>query len=380
MKVLLPPAVIGIIGGGQLGMMTVREAQRMGYRTIVWDPNSRCAASRLADETIAAPFDDLNAATILADNADVVTYEFENVNSNAVEKLEKTVPVFPGSEILKIAQHRRIEKSELVKRGFPVVPHRIASKTIEVERAIAELGLPLVIKTAMTGYDGKGQSVIRSRGDADQFLRQLQEGATEYVVEKFLELQCELSCIAVRGFDGRVATFPITENVHRNNILHRTTVPARISDIITTRAAEMGRDIIESFRMVGVLCVEMFVTNDGSLIVNELAPRPHNSGHYSLDACTCSQFEALVRAVCGLQIVTPTLLSPSAMVNLLGKHLEKLDVPTVMTWEGVKLHLYGKNKAEANRKMGHVTVLANSIREVDEQVKKIEAMIGEALN
>jgi 5-(carboxyamino)imidazole ribonucleotide synthase len=377
MKSYLPPAVIGVIGGGQLGMMTIREAQRMGYRTIVWDPSRECPAARLADEAIAAPFDDPNAATILCDNADVVTYEFENIDSRTVEVVERSVPVYPGSTILKIAQHRNEEKSELAKRGFPVVPFRAATGENELREAIAAVGLPVVVKTATSGYDGKGQTVLRTQADEAALLKQVRHDRREFVVEKFIELQCELSSIVVRDGEGAVVAFPISENVHRHNILHRTVVPARVSEGLQKQAKELGRAIIDSFGMRGVLCVEMFVTNEGALLVNELAPRPHNSGHYSLDACTCSQFEALVRAVCGLPIPTPELLTPCAMVNLLGKHLQRLDIRAVMAWEGVKLHLYGKTKTEPNRKMGHITILAQTVEEVAHSVARVEEMIGE---
>ncbi|MGH2568769.1 MAG: ATP-grasp domain-containing protein, partial [Bacteroidota bacterium] len=258
MRVLLPPAVIGVIGGGQLGMMTVREAQRMGYRTVVWDPQRECPAARLADEAIAAPFDDPNVATLLTDHADVVTYEFENIDSATVEKVERVVPVHPGSSILKIAQHRRIEKTELVKRGFPVVPHRGASGVQEIEKSISELGFPVVVKTATTGYDGKGQAVLRSGQEAQQYFQQVHDSSAEVVVEKFLDLLCELSCIVVRDSGGHVVAFPIAENVHRNNILHRTIVPSTVSESLVRQATELGRAIIDSFGIVGVLCVEMF--------------------------------------------------------------------------------------------------------------------------
>lgn len=378
MRSLLPPAVIGIIGGGQLGMMTIREAQRMGYRTVVWDPSRDCPASRLADSTIAAPFDDKNAATILSDSVDVATYEFENIDAATVERVEQNVPVLPGSTILKIAQHRKEEKEELAKRGFPVVQYRAATGTKELLTALNEVGLPAVVKTATSGYDGKGQTVIRTSQDEQAFLNQTNTENREYVVEKLLDLRCELSSIVVRNANGDVAAFPIAENAHRNNILHRTIVPSRMPAALVKQAEELGRAIIESFGMVGVLCVEMFVTKDGTLLVNELAPRPHNSGHYSLDACSCSQFEALVRAVCGLALTQPKLLTPCAMVNLLGKHLERLDVPKLMAWDSTKLHLYGKTKVEPNRKMGHITVLGRTTEEVWEKVRHVEEMIGEA--
>jgi 5-(carboxyamino)imidazole ribonucleotide synthase len=375
---LTPPATIGIVGGGQLGMMAVREAQRMGYRTVVLDPDPNCSASRLADETIAARFDDLRAATELAERSDVVTYEFENVNVEAIRTIEQTRTVYPGSSILEICQHRRLEKQELQRRGLPVVDFRNATSAEEMRRAIDELGFPVVVKTATAGYDGKGQAVLRDENEAARFVAGLNGGEGEFVVERFIDLAAEVSVVVVRTMEGTIETFPVVENVHRNNILHTSTVPACVAQEVSTQAEQIGRTIVRSFGMVGVMCVEMFVTNDGTVLVNELAPRPHNSGHYTLDACTCSQFEALVRTVCGLPFARPRLMTPCAMVNILGKHVGRIDHRTLHGWSGVKYHWYGKHRVEPNRKMGHVTVLGDTPAEVEEMKKRVEAMIGEA--
>ncbi len=375
---ILPPATIGIIGGGQLGMMTAREAQRMGYRTAVWDPAADCPASRIADTTIVAPFTDTNAALRLAAASDVVTYEFENVDPSCVDSISRLKPMHPGSEILKISRHRTLEKETLRRAGFPVVDFRIARDETEIRAAVEDLGYPVVVKTTTAGYDGKGQAVLHHEDDVRGFCRSMND-KTEFVVERFMALQLEVSVIAVRGRDGLVTTFPVLENEHRDNILHVTRAPARVSADVRGQSVTLARSIISHFGMTGILCIEMFVTHDGEVVVNELAPRPHNSGHLSLDACSMSQFEALVRAVCGLSQQEPRLLSPCAMINLLGKHLSRVDLTKVQKIPGTKVHLYGKSKSEEKRKMGHITVTGSSSEEVDKGVGLIEALIGEGV-
>lgn len=376
MNVLLPPAWIGIVGGGQLGMMLIREAHRMGYYTVVWDPSADCPASRLADHAIIASFDDVTAVDEMVSRASVITYEFENVSGEIIEQLEIRKPLFPGSSILRVAQHRRREKEELAKRGFPVVRFGNARSVGEIRSAVEMIGLPVVLKTATSGYDGKGQTVVEDAGHLEDFVRSV-AGEIDYVVEEYLELQAELSVLVVRPGDGHLVTFPVSENQHRDNILHRTYVPARFPDSIHRKARQLAREIAESFDLIGLLCVEMFLTESGDVIVNELAPRPHNSGHYSLDACSISQFEALVRAICGLHVPEPVLHSPCAMVNLLGKHLTKLDPARLMAIPGTKLHIYGKKRAEPKRKMGHVTIVRETMQEVEEVARTVASMIGE---
>lgn len=358
-------------------MMTIREAHRMGYRTVAWDPDPDCPSSRLADEMITASFSDPDAARKLASLSDVVTYEFENVDPAAVEIVEGLKPVFPGSAILKIARHRKNEKESLARAGFPVVPFLAVRDESGLRKAVERLGLPVVVKTVTAGYDGKGQSVLSNQTDLTTWCRGIQGHFPDCIVERFLTLQCEVSVIAVRGADGSVTAFPVIENEHRENVLHVSRVPARIPDGLRDQALRLGREVITHFNMVGVLCVEMFVTAEGTLLVNELAPRPHNSGHFSLDACSVSQFEALVRSVCGLTMHAPRLLTPCAMVNLLGKHLERIDLVRAARVPGAKVHVYGKKKLEPRRKMGHVTILRSSERELDEAVAELESMIGE---
>lgn len=374
---LVPPAVIGIIGGGQLGMMTIREAQRMGYRSVVWDPDPACSASRLADEVIAAPFDDPSAADRMAEAADVITYEFEHINVDLVRALEKRKRVRPGHSILEVAQHREIEKKSLRSLGIPVAEFRVATTAAEARAGIDEIGLPAVVKTSSAGYDGKGQTMLREREEVETFLRSYSSSPVEIVVEEFLDLACEVSVITARDDAGAVREFPVGLNEHRDHILHLTVVPATIDDRLKKESFLLARRVIEGLDVVGVLCVEMFVTKDGRVLVNEIAPRPHNSGHWSLDACSISQFEALVRVTAGLDVPEPVPLTPCAMVNLLGKHVSSLDVEALHRVPGVKLHLYGKQRIEPKRKMGHITILGETADIVWDRVGRVRTLIGE---
>lgn len=370
-------SVIGIIGGGQLGMMTIREAQRMGFRSAVWDPDPHCPASRLADEVITAPFNDAAAADRLAAHADAITYEFEHISVDLVRSLEQKKVVRPGHEILRVAQHREVEKTSLQSHGIPVATFRVAETAEAVRRAVDEIGLPVVVKTSSAGYDGKGQSMLRTAADAEMFVKAYAASPVPVVVESFLDLAAEVSVIAVRDAEGRVQEFPVIQNEHRDHILHLSLVPAQVSAQVRTDALQLARRVVDALEVVGVLCVEMFVTRDGTVLVNEIAPRPHNSGHFSLDACSVSQFEALVRIVTGLDMPEPQLLTPCAMVNLLGQHVSRLDIAKLHRVPGTKLHLYGKRRNEPKRKMGHVTILGPSETVVRDRMEQVRTLIGE---
>jgi len=373
-EVYLPPSVIGIIGGGQLGMMTIREAQRMGYRSVVWDPDPECPASRLADRTITAPFDDRSACAEFAREADFITYEFEHIDTGIVRMLEESKRVRPGSAILDIAQHRTREKEALRSNGFPIAPFEVVRRPEDLVAAAGRLGYPMVLKTAGAGYDGKGQTVLGSRSalESVRFL----PGEPERIVEKFLKLNAEISVICIRDDQGNDFDFPIARNTHRDNILHSSIVPSGMSEAIERKARKLANTILDTFHVVGILCVEMFVVGT-RVLVNELAPRPHNSGHYTLDGCDLSQFEAHVRVAAGLPMRPPALLGPCAIVNLLGKHLRRLDVQAIQKIPGTKLHIYGKKRLEERRKMGHISVVGRTKVDVAKVVREIERMIGE---
>jgi 5-(carboxyamino)imidazole ribonucleotide synthase len=373
-----PWGTIGIIGGGQLGMMTAREAHRMGFRSVVLDPDINCSASRVADEIIASRFDDVKAAEQLARSCDVITYEFEHIDAGAVELIADKKNVFPKSSVLRTAQNRQTEKAWLQRHGFPTADFGIAHDGQSLRSIAQEVGLPVVVKTTLTGYDGKGQSILRSESELRRFVESFVPSET--VVEKFLELEAELSVIVAREQNGRSWVFPIALNAHRNNILHTSIAPAPVADDLLRRAHEIGKSVCERLGVVGLLCVELFLTTGGELLVNELAPRPHNSGHWSLDGCSMSQFEALVRTITGLPMRAPEVLQPTAIVNLLGKHVERLDQAALCRIDGTRLHLYGKMRIEPNRKMGHVSVVRKSIESLLEGVNAIEQCIGETVS
>jgi 5-(carboxyamino)imidazole ribonucleotide synthase len=349
LRTILPGGTIGILGGGQLGRMTAMAAKQMGYRVVCLDPQPNSPCGQVCDAQIQGSFDDYTAARALAKQSDVCVYEFENINADVVAELEREFNVPQGSFLLRVTQNRISEKAHLLEQGFPVVPYRVVNGREELAAAAEELKYPVVLKSATGGYDGKGQAVLRSPADL--------AGVTisgPQVLEKFLTLTGELSVVVARRRDGETAAFPVGENVHRHNILHTTVVPARLSQALQAQATELAIGIAESLGVVGLLAVEMFLTPEG-IIVNELAPRPHNSGHYTLGACETSQFEQFVRAVCNLPLGPTTLLYPAVMVNILGEHIASLMTHFAALPPNVKVHLYGKSGAPVpRRKMGHL--------------------------
>lgn len=363
---VLPGATIGILGGGQLGRMLALAGRAMGYRFATMDPTEDSPCGQVADWQIAAPYDDWEAARILAERSDVITYEFENVDAKVAEQLEQGCRVPQGSRLLSITQHRLREKRALEAAGVLVAPYREIRSLADLQTAVRELGLPGVLKTVTGGYDGKGQRVIRNPEEVADAHAALGGPGAELIYEQFIRFERELSVIAARSPDGETVSFPPAENVHRDNILHMSVVPGNISREIAERAQHLAEMVAVSLDAVGLLGVEMFQTADGSLYVNELAPRPHNSGHYTMDACNVSQFEQHLRAICGLPLVAPKLLSPVVMVNVLGEHADPLTAFLARGGErelqrlGItaKVHVYGKKEAKAKRKMGHVNLLA----------------------
>ena len=364
---LNPGSTIGIIGGGQLGRMLAIAARQMDYKTVVLDPDSNCPAGQVADRVIRSDYSDLKASSELAALADVVTYEFENVDADSVSSAEKHKPVRPSSSVLRTTQNRLHEKKALLQAGIPVANFRKVDSLRDLEDAASVLGYPMVLKTATEGYDGKGQSIIDGERDLAISYDQLSALNVDLIVEQFVSFKAEVSTICARTIDGMTATFDPAENIHRNHILDTSIVPARIDESVTDKARIIATDIAEKLDVIGLIAVEMFVTQENDILVNELAPRPHNSGHYTMDGCDTSQFEQLVRILAGMPITLPKLHSPTVMVNLLGEIWEDTDGnpdwQRALELPGVSLHLYGKSAARVGRKMGHINVVAETVEE-----------------
>ena len=377
-RIVLPGGTIGILGGGQLGRMFALSARKMGYRVHVYEPSPDSPAGQTADVEVNRPYDDLAALREFAQGVDVITYEFENIPVSVLEALEGLVPLRPGREVLHVAQSRRREKEFLARHGFPVVPHRIVASLAEFEAAVAALGRPSVLKTVDFGYDGKGQQPVREGDDLVAIWKN--HGAPTGVVEAWLTCRAELSVLVARSLDGQAKTFPVTRNDHRHHILDLSIAPPDLPSEAVAEARKVALALAEQFKLVGLLAVEFFLTEGGQVVVNEMAPRPHNSGHYSFDACVTSQFEQQLRAVCGLPLGETTLLSPVVMRNLLGDLWAAGEPPwdKLLALPGLKLHLYGKASARPGRKMGHYCVLAPSVGEALAVDAKAQALLGRA--
>lgn len=345
---------IGIIGGGQLGRMLAMAAARLNFRTIILEPQSDCPAAQVASEQIVAPYDDPEALDALARACQVVTYEFENVPVTAAQRLQSTVPVFPPPKALEVAQDRLTEKRFLNACGIETADFRAVDSQEDLEKALADFDGRGVLKTCRLGYDGKGQRVFRSKQD-DPVGAFDALGGVPLILESFVPFEREISIIAARGSDGTVLCYDPAENVHRNGILHTSTVPARITESTSAAAREAGRKLLEALNYVGVIGIEFFVMPDGALIANEIAPRVHNTGHWTEAGCVISQFEQHMRAVGGLALGNPQRHSDCVMTNLIGDDV--LDVPQWLEKPNVLVHLYGKTEARPGRKMGHVTEL-----------------------
>ncbi|REJ68243.1 MAG: 5-(carboxyamino)imidazole ribonucleotide synthase [Planctomycetota bacterium] len=359
---ILPGATIGVLGSGQLGRMFAIAARRMGYRVHVLSTEYDTPTGQVADLEIRATYDDVDEVTEFARGVDVVTFEFENVPTTTIEIVEAQVPVRPGGHVLHTTQNRLREKNFLRRAGLPVTEFHEVRALAELRSLCAD-GLPAVLKSAAWGYDGKGQSMIREIGEVETAWESV--GSDCAILERFVDFECELSVVAARGLDGQFVHYQPILNIHRNHILDLSVSPSGLSPDVCRQAVEITREVFEQLDVVGVLCVEMFLTRDGRLLVNELAPRPHNSGHLTIDAHESCQFEQQVRSVCGLPLGSTKQLSPAAMVNLLGECwvFGEPNWASALAGKGVKLHLYGKRDALPGRKMGHITVLADSTRE-----------------
>lgn len=366
---ILPGQTIGIIGGGQLGRMMAISAKEMGFFVAVLDPTPNSPCGQVADLEITAAYDDLDAIKQLANVSDVVTYEFENIDYEALTWLEENANLPQGSHLLKITQDRGTEKNAIQEIGLQVAPFLLVENEGQLKDAVETIGVPAVLKTCRGGYDGKGQFVLKKKDDTKEAAKLLASGMC--VLEAWVPFQKEVSVIVTRNPAGEAKTFPVAENIHVENILHQSIVPARISEQTQSQAKEMAMKLASEFQLVGTLAVEMFVTEDGEIYINELAPRPHNSGHYSIDACETSQFEQHVRSVCNWPLGETTLLRPVVMTNILGEHVQPL-LEKVSLLSNVKVHLYGKKEAKVKRKMGHVTVLGNTAVEALEKSDSLQ--------
>lgn len=349
-------------------MMFAMAARRMGYRVEVFSDVADCPAARHCDRLHVVPLDDPAALVGVARGLDALTFEFENVSAAAAGALAAQIVVRPAPAVLHTVQDRGREKAFLVRHGFPVVPHALIRDAAGLEAAVAHVGLPAVLKTAAFGYDGKGQRRVVDRAEVAAAWQAL--GPGELVLESWVDFIAELSVVAARGADGAIAPFTAVHNRHRHHILDVTTSPAPLPRPVQAEAERLATAVLEALDFVGVGCVEFFLTGDGRLLVNEIAPRPHNSGHLTVEACACSQFEQQVRAVCGLPLGSPRQLAPAAMANLLGDCWAggEPDWPAALALPGVSLTLYGKSEPRPGRKMGHLTVVAATVAEAEATV------------
>lgn len=372
---ILPGQTVGILGSGQLGRMFALAARRMGFRIHTYSPDTDTPTGQVADLEVKADYLDLDRVREFSRNVDVVSFEFENVPSETAQAAAKMTLVRPDGEVLHVAQNRLREKNFLNNAGFPVAPFEVVRSVDELRSALVRIGCPAVLKTAGFGYDGKGQVKIANPDQVPAAWASL--NTDEAVLEAFIPFEKEVSVVAARGLDGEFSPFEVMENRHENHILDLTFCPALISSAVSRDAREITRGIMEKLDVVGVVCVEFFLAPGGRLIVNEIAPRPHNSGHLTIDACVTCQFEQQLRAVCGLPLGSTELLRPSAMVNLLGD----VWIPGTPNWnavcdlKNVKIHLYGKTEPRPGRKMGHLTVLADTPESASRQALQARSLL-----
>lgn len=353
-------STIGIIGGGQLGKMMAQAAQKMGYKVIVLDPDADCPCQHVAHRFINAKYDDLEALENLGEASDVITYEFENISANQLKTLVSKYNVPQGYEAIQLLQDRLTEKETLQKAGTQIAPFVQLTHKNDITNAVAEIGYPFIVKTRFGGYDGKGQILVRDEMDLEEAQELISN--QECVAEKYLDLYKEVSLTVTIGNDNQITYFPLQENEHQNQILFKTIVPARVDK--EQEARDEVNKIIENIHFVGTFTVEFFIDTDNKLYVNEIAPRPHNSGHYSIEACDYSQFDSHILAITGQKLPNIKLLKPAIMMNLLGRDLDILEdqFSEHPEWH---VHIYGKNERKPDRKMGHLTVLTDDIEQLE---------------
>lgn len=358
---------IGIIGGGQLGQMMLLEAKKMGFYAVVLDPAENCPCHSICDEHIVASFDDEAAFQLLAEKTDVITYEFEHINAKALENLEnKGYKVYPTASSLEVIQDKLTQKEAMKKAGLPVPDFMEINSKEDMAAAGEAYSYPYMLKARTGGYDGKGNAVVKSYEDIDNAYKELGSGTIKLMAEKMIDFKMETSILACRSLNGDIAVYPVGDNKHIDSILHETSVPANIPEKAAKSAMSVASKVMEIFDGIGMFCVEMFVTKDNEILVNEVAPRPHNSGHYTIEGCITSQFENHIRAIVGLPLGDTSLICPTVMINLLGEdgYTGKTIVAGLdeaMALKGVSVHIYGKRDTKPKRKMGHITVTANSV-------------------
>jgi len=377
---MIPPgSTIGILGGGQLGRMLILAGRTLGYRFHVFEPSGPCPASSVADQLTHAPYADQAALEAFAESVDVITLEFENIPVEVLDFLGKLKPVLPGSRALHICQHRQREKDFLKENHLPCVAFEYADSPTSLAKALETIGRPCVIKTAAFGYDGKGQIKL-SDSDADENPEKLWERLNRpqrVVIEEWINHNGEFSVICARKADGTKCVFPMAENIHVNHILHTSIAPARVSEDVRKAGESLACKVADALNVVGLIAIEFFLHKDGRLIINEMAPRPHNSGHYTIDGCITSQFEQHIRAITGLPFGSTELHSATTMINLLGDLWEE-DTPDwddLLSQPRTKLHLYGKSESRPGRKMGHFCVVGDTVEQTLAEAERLYTLL-----
>ena len=367
---------IGIIGGGQLGQMMILDAKKMGFYIVVLDPNPKCPCHSICDELIVSDFNNKKAFETLAEKTDVITYEFEHINAEALEELEsKGHKIYPTPSSLKIIQDKLHQKIAMKKANLPVPDFMEINSTKDMLFAGDKYSYPYILKTRTGGYDGKGNTVVNSKEDVDSAYKRLGNGEIPLMAEKMISFKMETSVLACRSLNSEIKIYPVGDNEHIDSILHKTSVPAKIPQSASETAMNVASKVMEIFDGIGMFCVEMFVTNENQILINEVAPRPHNSGHYTIEGCVTSQFENHIRAVVGLPLGDTSLIKPTVMINLLGSvgyegNTVVNGVEDALKLNGLSLHIYGKDTTKPKRKMGHLTVCANSIEKANEIAEK----------
>ncbi|HEX6594110.1 MAG TPA: 5-(carboxyamino)imidazole ribonucleotide synthase [Bacillota bacterium] len=368
-RVILPPRTIGIIGGGQLGRMMALAAKYMGYQVAVLDPTPNCPTAQVADQQITAAYDDMEAIKQLTSISDVVTYEFENVDLTAATYIESKGKLPQGAYALEVTQNREKEKTLMNEAALPVPTFFIVNSGKECENVLDDVALPAVIKTCRGGYDGKGQIKLESRADFQDAI-DFAEQHKHCIIEEWISFDKEISVVFTRASSGELTIFPIGENDHKDHILYQTTVPAEITTNVKEKALQAAKTLAKKMNVVGTFAIEMFVKGE-EIFINEMAPRPHNSGHYTIEACNISQFSQHIRAICGLPLMDVRLIQQSVMINILGEDLAGV-VQQMPTLKNGFVHLYGKHEAKEKRKMGHITFVGSTAEDVQKQLNRFK--------